>query len=71
MLKNGIRTCDVCEDVIEKGEKYVTKIIEKENVELVLSVVQTGTIDDSGTLRIDVCITCHLSMDSEGKATIN
>jgi hypothetical protein len=46
MLQDGIRFCDVCDEEIPKGEKYLYYVV--------------ATVE--GQERIDVCLDCRMNM---------
>ncbi len=63
MLKESIRYCDVCEEVIARGQHYAVSIIPKQNVEMARSTLESeGTLDSSGNLRLDICLDCRMHM---------
>jgi hypothetical protein len=77
MLKDNIRLCDVCGDVIPKGQRYAVTVIQKEKVLLAESAfaaapdkAPTRTVDANGNLRLDICLACKLSTGTPG-ATIH
>jgi hypothetical protein len=78
MLHGGQRSCDVCEAVIPKGEKYVACTVPKGEAPLFQGMMQvnpelatTTTPDSQGNLRLDVCLHCHMNMSISGTPTVN
>jgi hypothetical protein len=77
MVKDGQRSCDICAEPIEKGEKYAVVTVPKDKSELFRALTDTApdlaptaSVDSLGNLRLDVCSTCRLSMTSPGVETI-
>jgi hypothetical protein len=78
MLRDGERSCDVCETSIPKGEKYIVSKIPPDKAQLFLETMEanpelaaTATLDSEGNLRLDVCLDCHMNMGLPGTSTIN
>lgn len=76
MVKDGQRSCDICAEPIEKGEKYAV-VVPKDKAELFRALTDTApglapttSVDSGGNLRLDVCSTCRLSMRSAGVESI-
>ena len=74
MLKDGVRLCDVCGDVISKGQKYAVNVIPKDQAELADSlfaaapnISPTRTVDAEGSLRVDICLECRVNMGTSGE----
>jgi hypothetical protein len=74
MLKEGVRHCDVCGEVILKGQKYSVSLVPKDQAQLADSLFEaapdmaaTRTVDDSGNLRLDICLECKLNMVTPGE----
>lgn len=72
MLKDNIRLCDLCGEVIPKGQRYAVTIIQREEVLLAESAFATSpdtaptrTVDANGNLRLDICLDCKLSTPGE------
>jgi hypothetical protein len=74
MLKDHMRVCDVCEAEIEPGEKYfrntlhayaAAMLLENDNPALVPSFTQNA----DGTVNLDICQTCYLSMEPSDTET--
>lgn len=69
MFKDNLRFCDVCADEIPKGTKYCVTTLSPEAAAAFLDVtdpdlVPTWMQNQDGTLRLDICGTCYLSMGS-------
>ena len=67
MVKNSIRFCDVCEEEIPKGKKYSVRSMSVAAAAIFFDVddpdlVPTWTQNADGTVRLDICPTCCLSM---------
>ncbi len=67
MLKENIRICDVCDEEISKGETYRVEVIKPEVAAIFLNtsdkdLIPTWTQKPDGTVILDVCLDCHLSM---------
>jgi hypothetical protein len=74
MLKEGVRRCDVCGDVILKGQKYSVSVVPKDQAQLANSLFEaapdmapTRTVDDGGNLRLDICLECKVNMGTPGE----
>jgi hypothetical protein len=72
MLKNSSRICDVCGGKIPKGTTYRAATITQEAAMLFLSITDidllpTWTQNLDGTVRLDICLDCHLSMGTSIK----
>jgi hypothetical protein len=67
MLKEGKRFCDVCEENIPKGAKFGSRL-PPHAVRLLTAgrpdLTPTWTTNADGTISIDLCLTCGLSMDT-------
>jgi hypothetical protein len=70
MLKDNIRQCDVCDEIIPKGEKYRVSTISKEQA-VYLDLAPTTMVDSQGNIRLDICLECHLQMGLKGTETVN
>jgi hypothetical protein len=71
MLKSGVRSCDVCDKVIPRGEKYAVSIVPEARAQLFRSLNEsspdlaaTFTVDEKGNVRLDICLECKLRMGS-------
>jgi hypothetical protein len=67
MIKGGNRECDVCGSVIPKGTTYRYAKISPDKAALLLDIsdpdmTPTWTQEADGTVRIDICLECHISM---------
>jgi hypothetical protein len=77
MVKDGKRFCDICEETILKGVVYRRSLLPANAVALLTSIRDpdlrpTWTTNRDGTISLDACPTCVLSMgDSPGKDQIN
>ena len=71
MVSTTVRHCDLCEDVIQKGERYAACLVPMRNVPSVREVVSAGTLDMSGNLRLDFCVDCRLSMILANEELVN
>ena len=66
MLKDNVRYCDVCEEIIEKDQRYAVSVIPRQNVEKARAVLPCeGTLDPSGNLRFELCLDCRMNMSFE------
>ncbi len=77
MVKDGQRFCDVCDEKIPKAAKYQRNCMPAAAAEIFRSVraprlVPTWTPNADGTISMDICITCVLSMKvAPGKNEVN
>jgi hypothetical protein len=76
MVTNGVRTCDVCEDVIPIGAKYSVSFVPAIHVQSTRELLaheggQAGTLDENGNLRLDICLDCRMNMEMPGEETVN
>ena len=67
MLKHRMRYCHVCGEEIPKGDKYSVRTMQPEGAAMLLDtddpeLVPTWTQNPDGTVRLDICTTCYLSM---------
>lgn len=67
MLKDGKRICDVCVDKIPKGTKYCVSMLPSEAAAILFGIADkelmgTWTQYPDGRVRLDICVTCYLSM---------
>jgi hypothetical protein len=77
MVREGQRSCDVCETSILNGEKYVVSKVPREKALLFMEAMEanpelsaTTTPDSEGNLRLDICLDCHMNMDLPGTSTV-
>ena len=68
MKENGQRFCDVCNEEIPKGAKYQRSQMPAYAAELLRvrddpDLIPTWTTNTDGTISMDICITCALSMN--------
>ena len=75
MLQENVRTCDVCEEEIPKGETYKVVAVQREMVPLFVSMIGSGPDltpnwiqREDGSVRIDVCLHCALNMGGRADA---
>jgi len=73
MVKDESRYCDVCAAEIPKGEKYSVRTIPAAAAALLLEtddpdLVPTWTHTSEGQVRLDICITCYLTMGNDPSA---
>ena len=77
MLSDKFRICDICEDEIPKGTAYRKATMPPEAANLLAStedpdIRATWTVNPDGTVTMDICPTCVLSMGHvPGKEQIN
>ena len=73
MLKDGERFCDVCEEKIPKGAVYRRSHLPAYAAVLLNpDLAPTWTTNPDGTLSLDACTTCVLSMgNAPGEDEIN
>ncbi|MFQ6003634.1 MAG: hypothetical protein ACE5KJ_07805 [Candidatus Zixiibacteriota bacterium] len=67
MLKENTRICDLCGEEIPKGTVYHVENLSPEATAVFLEVgdvdlVPTWTQNPDGTVRLDICLDCYLSM---------
>ena len=67
MLDKAARFCDVCGEEIPKGTIYRLTNLQPEGAAMLLEVrdkdlVPTWTQNPDGTVNLDICKTCHLSL---------
>jgi hypothetical protein len=66
MINGGVRTCDVCGEVIPRGTKYVMHVLPQYAAELLMDedheMVPTFTVDADGNVRLDICLNCKANM---------
>jgi len=77
MLRDDIRICDICEDEIPNGTTYRRATMPPEAAALLAAtddpdIRATWTVNSGGTVSMDICATCTLSMGQvPGKEQIN
>ena len=77
MLKEGQRFCDLCDERIIKGATYQRNRMAAHAANLLTiagapDLIQTWTTHPDGTISMDICTTCVLSMDVvSGKNEMN
>jgi hypothetical protein len=77
MVKDGKRFCDICAEEIPKGDAYRRSHLPANAAALLASIrdpdlTPTSTTNQDGTVSMDACTTCVLSMgNSPGKDEIN
>ena len=64
MLRDGLRRCDMCQRRIAKGERYIVKTFEKDEIPEGFS--RAGT-----DVRLDICKTCQARMKLTGEESVN
>jgi hypothetical protein len=69
MLDGNIRFCDICQEEIPKGDKYRSVTLRPEGAAMLLSagdpdLIPTWKENPDGTVTLDVCNICTLSMDN-------
>jgi hypothetical protein len=74
MVKDGVRTCDVCEEKIPKAAKYSVTVIQKRHAELFReamledpAMAATFTEDEQGNVRLEICLDCKVRMGKPGE----
>jgi hypothetical protein len=77
VVRNGVRTCDVCGTEIPKGDTYAVNVIVRRNAgDFMGSMRQnpggipTFTADGQGNLTLEICLNCKLKI-SEPAARVN
>jgi hypothetical protein len=70
MLKDNIRQCDGCDEIIPKGEKYRVSTISRDQA-VYLDLVPTTMVDSQRNIRLDICLKCHMQMGLKGTETVN
>ena len=75
MVKDGVRTCDVCEEAIPKAAKYSVSVIQKRHAELFRqamledpTLAATFTEDERGNVQLEICLDCKMSMGKPGES---
>jgi hypothetical protein len=72
MLRDGVRHCDVCDQEIPEGERYVVSKISKDFVRSGTSPSEAGVaIDSLGNARLDICLDCRVNMRVAGEERVN
>jgi hypothetical protein len=77
MLQNGQRVCDVCNATITKGTRYQHNRMPAQSASLLTAdqdpdLTPSWTTNADGTISMDICATCSLSMDvNRGKNEVN
>lgn len=64
MQRNGLRYCDLCQREVAKGERYIVKTFEKD--EIPRSFSHAGT-----DLRLDICKDCQIKMKVVGEESVD
>ena len=72
MLKDAQRICDVCGEHIPKGKNYRRISMRAETAALLsalddLNLVPTWSVNDDGTVTMELCLDCTISMSSRQK----
>jgi len=67
VFKDRQRMCDVCGEDILQGEKYRTATMPAQAAEMLSATddpdsIPTWTVNDNGTVTLDICLTCTVSM---------
>ena len=75
LLKSGQRGCDVCDQLIPKGEQYRVTEMTPEAARIFFEdgpvdpdMLPSWTQKQDGTVCLDICMQCHKSMSSSGNA---
>ncbi len=63
MLKDGERRCDFCQSEIPKGERYIVKTFEKDEIPQTFSYAGSD-------LRLDICKDCQIKMRLVGEESV-
>jgi hypothetical protein len=75
MTRDEQRFCDVCEEAIPAGTKYQRSHMPAQAAELLTldpDLTPTWTTNPDGTVSMDICLTCVLSMGAiPGKDEMN
>ena len=79
MLKEGVRTCDVCGERIPSGTKFGVRTAPQEKTEMVRATLRADPLtrdmswreNPDGSLSLDMCTVCYLSMDTETKGSVH
>jgi hypothetical protein len=75
MTRDGERFCDVCDEKIPPGTKYQRSRMLARAAELLKldpELTPNWTTNSDGTISMDICITCVLSMNTvPGKNELN
>jgi hypothetical protein len=77
MLKDGLRTCDVCTLPIAENESYSVVAVPKRQAEIAISLFEgdpeltpTYTVAENGTAQLELCVDCKMNMRT-GNETVN
>ena len=79
MVKNNLRSCDLCGSEIPEDEPYVVSNIPKPRLHIIEALMPgiepdmrpSMDVDSEGNLRVDICLNCHMNMDVPAAETIN
>ncbi len=75
VTKDGKRFCDVCDEKIPAGTKYQRNRMPARAAELLKldpDLTPNWTTNPDGTISMDICLTCVLSMNIDpGKDELN
>ena len=72
MLKNGVRHCDICDRVINSGERYFTVLVPRDHVPPEADIPRSGlAVDALGNVRADMCRECRNGMGLGGDETVD
>jgi hypothetical protein len=74
VIKDGVRLCDVCAEIIPKGTTYAVHVLSPEEAKLLQSLnnddpefAPTFALDSDGNARLDVCLDCKANMGIQGE----
>jgi hypothetical protein len=72
--EDGERYCDVCGEVIPKGETYRAANCKPEAARMLWALAEVGdpptfTRNTDGTVRLDICLGCHGGMGNASLPT--
>jgi hypothetical protein len=74
VVRNSVRTCDVCGTEIPKGDMYAVNVIVRRNADDFMESmsrnsggIPTFTADGQGNLTLEICMNCKLKISEPGE----
>lgn len=68
MLRDGLRSCDLCQREIAKGERYAMRRIDRSEIPKGFGIM---TSDESGQIQFDICRDCQNRMGLSGEPAVD
>lgn len=68
MLIDGLRFCDVCDELIVKDTPYAVSTVPQKNALLFRSLIENAddppsyAVDADGNVRLEICLDCKMNM---------